>query len=127
MQMMNNYKAQELLKEKIPVAQGTHELRINSTKTEEYEIPKPIPPPPLPPTVDTMITHNNDKICYSELDWLVHYTPPPVEDKTPDWRKCKLLGSVLDTETAIKRKKDPHINWIKKIRIHLQIQIHRKS
>ena len=32
------------------------------------------------------------KILWSELDWLVNYTPPPIESKEPGWRKCKLLS-----------------------------------
>ena len=37
------------------------------------------------------IQQKNKKILWSELDWLVNYTPPPIGSKEPDWRKCKLL------------------------------------
>ena len=61
--------------------------KINHTKTEQYTIPKPPPPPPPPPapTIEELLAHKDDKVCWSALDWLVHYEPPPVKDDTPDW------------------------------------------
>ena len=35
----------------------------------------------------------------------MNFEPPPVEDTTPDWTKCKLLGSLLETEKDFKRRK----------------------
>ena len=48
---------------------------------------------------------NDDKVCWSALDCLVNFEPPPIEDTTPDWTKCKLLGSLLKTEKDFKRRK----------------------
>ena len=79
-------------------------LEINSTKTELYKIPKPkLPTPPLP-TMDELLQHKDDKILWSELDWLSNYNPT-IKDTTPDWRKCKLLGSYLDTDKDIENRK----------------------
>ena len=93
------------LKRRIPLILKTHDLTTNDTKTEEYIIPKPPPPSPPPPTMEELIGHKDDKICWSDLDWIVHYTPQPPKDKTPDWKQCKLLGSLLETEADFKRRK----------------------
>ena len=65
----------ESIKKVVPEILQTHNLMINHTKTEEFVIPKPPPPSPPPPTLDTLLAHKNDKILWSELDWLVNYTP----------------------------------------------------
>ena len=54
--------------------------------------------------MEPLIAHKNDKILWSELDWVVNYKPP-VKDTTPDWKNCKLLGSLLDTEKDFGRRK----------------------
>ena len=91
-------------------------LTINESKTETYQIPKPSPPAPPPPSIETLIEHKNDKPRWSELDWLIKYTPPLPEDKIPNWKSCKLLGSLLDTELDIKRRKIQTIDAMKKLR-----------
>ena len=95
----------ESIKCEIPKLLKTHNLKINETKTEEYIIPKPPPLPPPTPTMDTLLAYKNDKILWSELDWLVNYKPPPAKDLTPDWKTCKLLGSLLDTGKDFERRK----------------------
>ena len=111
---LKDVKAQEGLKRRIPPILKTHDLMINHTKTEEYTIPKPPPLPPPAPTIEELLAHKDDKVCWSALDWLVQYEPPPVKDDTPDWRNCKLLGSLLETETDIKRRKQLTIVSMKK-------------
>ena len=59
------------LKRRIPLILKTHDLTTNDTKTEEYIIPKPPPPSPPPPTMEELIGHKDDKICWSDLDWIV--------------------------------------------------------
>ena len=56
----------------------------------------------------------SQKICWSALDWLVNHKPPPPKDLTPDWRKCKLLGSLLGTEEDFIRRKQLTLNAMKK-------------
>ena len=102
---MLNKETQVELKRRIPVILKSHDLTTNDTKTEEYECPKPAPPPPPPSTMEELIAHKDDKVCWSALDWLVNFKPPPIEDKTPDWTKCKLLGTLLETENDFKRRK----------------------
>ena len=92
------------LEEKIPKLLKEYNLQINTDKTEKFTIPKPPAPPPPPPSMETLLKHKNDKFCWSELDWLVNYTSPPPEDNTPDWKTCKLLGSILDTKCDIQRR-----------------------
>ena len=111
---LKDAEAQVELKRRIPQILATHDLMINHTKTEEYEIPKPPPPPPPPPTMEELIAHKDDKVWWSALDWLVHYVPPPIKDETPDWRKCKLLGSQLESNVDFKRRKQLAINTLKK-------------
>ena len=76
-------------------------LLVNSSKTEYYQVPKPIPESPKP-SMEELLAHRDDKILWSALDWLVNYTPASPKD-TPDYKKCKLLGSLL--KTYIKRRK----------------------
>ena len=90
---------------------GEYYLTANETKTGRYQIPKP---PPPKPSIETLRQHKDDKVLWSELDWLINYTPP-VTDKTPDWRNCKLLGSKLDTEKDIGRRKGLTIDSLKQM------------
>ena len=82
-----------------------YNLKVNGTKKESYDIPRPPPPPPPPPTIEELLEHKNNNTFRSELDWLVTYQPPTPENPHPDWRKCKLLGSLLDTACDINRRK----------------------
>ena len=102
---LNNVEAQVKLKNTIPVILKDYDLSINETKTEEYEIPKPPPPPPPPPTTEALLKHKKNTVCWSALDWLVTYKPPPKKDETPDWKRCKLLGSLLGTQEDFARRK----------------------
>ena len=67
-----------------------YNLTVNADKSEKYEIPRPPAPTPIT-KMEVLIQQKILKILWSELDWLVNYTPPPIESKEPDWRKCKLL------------------------------------
>ena len=78
-------------------------LKENISKREEYTIPKPQPPPP-PPTHKQLMKNKATKNCWSDLDWLI-MDPPKVKDNTPDWKRCKILGSLLDTKSDIDRRK----------------------
>ena len=73
-----------------------------SQKKEKYQIPKPAPAPEPPPTWEDLENHKNDKILWSDLDYLT-YQPPKKKDDTPDWKKCKLPGSCLDTWVGLKK------------------------
>ena len=98
---------------KVPKRLKVYDLTVNNSKTEKYTIPKP-PPPPVPiPSMETLLKHKNDRPLWSELDWLTY--KPKVKDKTPDWRDCKLLGSKLDTEKVINRRKGSTIDSMKKL------------
>ena len=88
-------------------------LLVNSSKTEYYQVPKPIPEPPKP-SMEELLAHRDDKRLWSALDWLVNYTQASPKDDTPDYKKCKLLGSLLDTKTDIKRRKILAISAMKK-------------
>ena len=92
------------IEEKMPKILEKFNLEINNTKTERYQIPKPPPPIPPPPSMETLLKHKEDKIKWSELDWLTNYEEP-VKDDIPNWKDCKLLGSKLDTEKDINRRK----------------------
>ena len=103
------------LEENIPKLLKEYKLQINTDKTEKFTIPKPPPPPPPPPSMETLLKHKNDKFCWSELDWLVNYTLPTPEDKTPDWKTCKLLGSLLDTKCDIQRRRSLALDSLNKM------------
>ena len=82
-----------------------YNLMVNAGKKEKYQIPRPPPPTPPPPTEQELHEHRESRVNWSDLDWLVTYKPPVPENPAPDWKKCKLLGSLLDTETDIERRK----------------------
>ena len=52
------------LQQQTPILLEKGDLRVNRTKTELFEIPKPPPPPPPPPTMEELIQHKNDKVCW---------------------------------------------------------------
>ena len=83
---------------------------MNETKTEEYIIPRPKPPPKPPPDLNSLLSRKDDKIRWSELDWITNYKLPETKNTTPDWKSCKLLGSLLNTEKDINRRKHLSIN-----------------
>ena len=72
-------------------------LQVNESKTEEYAIP-------LPERNQIINEHS--------------YTKQP---ETNRWKKCKLLGSYIDTETDIKQRKSKIIHNMKNSR-HLPIK-----
>ena len=80
-------------------------MQSNEAKKEKYIIPKPAPPPAPAPTWEEIENHKYDKPLWSELDYIL-YQPPPKKDNTPNWKNCKLLGSLLDTENDIERRKN---------------------
>ena len=102
------------LETKVPQQLHKYDLSVNPTKTERYEIPNPPPPPPPNPTMETLIKHKDEKMLWSELDWLVNYKPK-TKDRTPDWKDCKLLGSKLGTDKDIARRKSLTIDSMKKM------------
>ena len=100
------------LETKVPQQLHKYDLSVNPTKIERYEIPKP--PPPPKPTMGTLIKHKDEKMLWSELDWLVNYKPK-TKDRTPDWKDCMLLGLKLGTDKDIARRKSLTINSTKKM------------
>ena len=87
------------LEQKTSVQLKKYNLKVTAEKAEKYEIPRA---PPPPPTMEELIKHNNDKVLWSELDWLINYEP---ENTEPGSRKCKLLRLMLDTRIDINRRK----------------------
>ena len=81
------------LEQKMPQQLSKYNLTVNADKTEKYEIPRPPAPTPLPTTKEVLIQQKNKKILWSELDWLVNYIPPPIENKESDWRKCNRIST----------------------------------
>ena len=90
-----------------------YNLKVNPTKKEKYEVPRPPPPPPPPPTIEQLLEHQQNSIYRSELDWLVNFKPPEQKNPHPDWKKCKLLGSLLDTKSDIQRRKGLTLDSLK--------------
>ena len=108
-----------------------YNLHVNATKREKYQAPRPPPPPAPPPTEKELLEHKANRTNWSALDWLVTYKPPEQENPAPDWKKCKLLGSLLDTVSDIERRKTlalnslqhfEHIYKSKRISIKLKIR-----
>ena len=106
----------EKIEKNIPKLLRTYNLQINESKIEKYQIPKPKPPPPELPDIKTLMKHKDEKPLRSELDWLTHYNKPTTKDKTPDYKNCKLLGSLLDTTKDISRRKSLTISSMRKLK-----------
>ena len=87
------------IKQRMTIQLEKYNLKVNTEKTERYEIPRAVP---TQPTIEELIKHKNNKEIWSEHDWITNYEP---ENTEPDWRKCKLLGSMLDTQVDINRRK----------------------
>ena len=77
---------------------------VNETKTEQYQIPRPHPDPLL---LDPNSALDQNDVRWSALNWITINAKQitPVNIKEPDWKKCKLLGSLLDTSDDITRRK----------------------
>ena len=79
----------------IPTILKTHDLITNDTKTEEYIIPKPPPLSSPPLTLEELLKHKENTICWSYAGSLA---------------SCKLLGSLLDTYQDFTRRKHLALN-----------------
>ena len=71
----------DMIKETVPNMLRKADLIVNDSKTEEFAIP-------VPPRDEILKEHN--------------YTKHPAKE---EWKKCKLLGSYLDTEQDIKHRR----------------------
>ena len=100
----------EVIKTEIPPKLKLYNLHVNTTKTEEGEAPDKRPPPPPPPPP---LENPEDKIIWSELDWLL---PPVMKPPEPTYKNIKLLGTKLDTKCDISAKKSKVWDPIKKFR-----------
>ena len=58
------------LEVKVPVRLNEYNLTANKTTTEKDQIPKPPPPIPPQPSMETLIKHKGDKHLWSELQVL---------------------------------------------------------
>ena len=98
------------IKEETPEKLKAYNLHVNTTKTEEGEAPdkRPPPPPPPPPLVNP-----EDRILWSELDWLLPLVTKPPE---PSYKNIKLLGTKLDTRCDIAARKTRVWEPIKKFK-----------
>ena len=88
----------------IPKQLAKANLQSNESKKETYIIPRPPPPKPPEPSYTELLEQKTQKIQWSELDYLT-YNKPPTPNPHPDWEKCKLLGSYLNTKKDIQNRK----------------------
>ena len=84
-----------------------YDLQINISKREQYEIPQP-PPSKVTPTIQQLLKHKEETPVWSDLDWLVNFKAEYKPE--PNWKKCKILGSLLDTKEDIQRRKSLTLN-----------------
>ena len=100
----------EVIKQEVPPKLERYNLHVNTTKTEEGEAPDKRPPPPPPPHPQE---NPQDRVIWSELDWLL---PPVMKPPEPTYKNIKLLGTKLDTKCEILSKKSRVWDPIKKFR-----------
>ena len=60
----NDENTYQQIQQETPSLLAAGALKINHSKTELYEIPKPPPPQPTP-TYEELLAHRDDKICWS--------------------------------------------------------------
>ena len=87
------------IKTKTPDLLKKYNLSVNLGKTEESEAlsKQHKAPPPPPPEEDP-----EDKVLWSELDWLI---PPKSKPPEQTYTQTKLLGSKIGTKQDIKHRK----------------------
>ena len=117
----DNHRTQ--IKNDVPPKLSAYNLHVNTTKTEEGEAPdrRPPPPPPPPPLVNP-----EDRIIWSDHDWLI---PREMKPPEPSYKNIKLLGTKLDTKCDILSKKTKVWDPIKKFKdffISKRLSIHHK-
>ncbi len=93
------------IEEKLLKQMEKKNLTANHTKTERDEVRLPPPPPTPDPSYETLIKHKNYKIIWSDFDYLINYHSV-IKNNNPDWKKCKLLGSLLGTKQDVERRKN---------------------
>ena len=94
----NDSKIIQEIEDKIPGTLAKYDLLINKSKTEHYTIPRPKPTP-------IFKTKEQSAITWSELDWTLNIEEIPQENTSPNWKSCRLLGSLLDTQADFERRK----------------------
>ena len=80
------------IEKNIPTQLAAYNLTSNDSKKESFQVPRPPAPEPPTPSFETLLAHKDDKPQWSDLDFLVNYKPPPINNPHPDWKKCKLLA-----------------------------------
>ena len=90
----------------------SYNLQVNQSKTEKYQIPRPIPKQYLP----ELDINTNQNVLWSELDWIANIQPVTPENTSTNWKECILLGTKLDTNADIKRRKILTLDAIKSLR-----------
>ena len=102
------------IKETIPPQLKKYNLMVNETKTEQYQTPR-LHPDLLPIDLTSALDQND--IRWSALGWIINAKQTTPVNKEPDWRKCKLLGSLLDASADITRRKMIALEHMKTFKI----------
>ena len=89
----------------------SYNLQVNQSGTEKYQIPRPIPEHYLP-ELDINTTQN---VLWSELDWIANIQHVTPENTSTNWKECKPLGTKLDINVDIKRRKILTLDAIKSL------------
>ena len=100
----------EEIEKDTPPKLKSYNLQVNQSKTEKYQIPRPIQEQYLP-ELDI-----NTNVLWSELDWIANIQPVTPENTSTNWKECKLLGTKLDTNADIKRRKILTLDAMKSLR-----------
>ena len=104
-------KLEEIWKDTPPKLKS-YNLQVNQSKTEKYQIPRPIPEQYLP----ELDINTNQNVLWSELDWIANIQPVTPENTSTNWKECKLLGTKLDTTADIERGKILTLDAMKSLR-----------
>ena len=98
------------IEQEYPSRLAKYNLSTNVSKTEKYSVPEP-KPENTPPNYEKYL--KSEKCLWSNLDWVLPDKSP--HEKTEKWKKCKLLGSKLDTAEDLKGRKGKALDAMKKL------------
>ena len=60
--------------------------------------------------------NTNQNGLWSELDWIANIQPVTPENTSTNWKECQLLGTKLDTNADVKRRKILTLDAMKSLR-----------
>ena len=85
----------EEIEKDTPPKLKSYNLQVNQSKTEKYQIPRPIPEQYLP----GLDINTNKNVLWSELDWIANIQPVTPENTSTNWNAYAASIFLYNSET----------------------------